>query len=132
MNPRQLELDAIEISDGLTVADMKRIFGLEVSPIDSADRRLEAWGEVGSATNMVRVDDVLYSWDTRPRQQKNGAVIGRVHAQRRGEGTRDIGAYKINAEGAVLQIPAAALRGVLPGTEGAEASTDAAPEGDAS
>jgi len=116
MNAPELQL---EISDGLTVEDMRRIFDTLPKPIDSADRRLEAWAHAcPSASNVIRVDDVSYSWDTKPRRQKNGAVIGRVYAQGRGEITRDIGAYKIDAGGAVLWIPAA-LRGILPGTEGA-------------
>lgn len=128
---RQPQLDAIEISDGLTVTDMKRIFGTEAPPIDSADRRLEAWARVGPATNLVSVDDVLYSWDTRPRRQKNHAPVGRVYAQPRGGIPRDAGAYKIDADGTVLQIPEA-LRGILPGTEGAEASTNTTPENERS
>lgn len=122
MSAPELQLDALEISDGLSVEDMRRIFGMLPKPIDSADRRLEAWAQTcPGASNMIRVDDVAYSWDTRPRRQKNGAVIGRVYAQARGEITRDIGAYKIAAGGAVLWIPAA-LRGILPGTEGATVS----------
>ena len=88
--------------------------------IDTPAKRLEAWAMVcaGGATNVLRVDGVSYSWDTRPRVQKNGAAIGRVYAQRRGELPRDVGMYKLGARGDVLAIPAA-LAGVLPGAEGA-------------
>lgn len=124
--------DQIEISDGLTVQDIQRLFDTLPKPIDSADRRLQAWSDAAAiGSNMARVDGVLYSWDTKPRRQKNGAVIGRVYAQNPGGITHDVGAYKIAAGGEVLQVPAA-LRAVLPGAEGAEASADADQAGDAS
>lgn len=126
MSGRELQLDALEICDGLTVEDMKRIFGLERPPIDTAARRLEAWNNsTASGGNVVRVRDVSYSWDARPRRQKNGALIGRVYAQARGEGSRDVGSYKIDHDGVVVHVPAA-LRGMLPGSELASASTDEA------
>ena len=123
-NKVELGLDAIEISDGLTVEDMKRIFGLQRPPIDTAERRLEAWERFAGGCNVVRVDGVLYSWDTRPRVQKNKAVIGRIHAQSDGESPHDIGSYKLDSRGTVLWLPAP-LHAVLPGGEGSS-------EGDAS
>ena len=98
------------------------------TPIDTPARRLQTWAEIckGGATNVVKVEGVSWSWTTQPRLQKNGAAMGRVYAQRRGELTRDVGGYKIDAGGRVLQLPAA-LRAVLPGGLEAEASVDAEP-----
>lgn len=113
---KHLQLDAIEIQDGLTIADMKRLFGLEAPPIDTPERRLAQWEAFANGTNMVRVDDVLYSWDTRPRIQKNGAAIGRIYAQPRGQSPHELGAYKIDAGGRVVWMPTP-LQAVLPGAE---------------
>jgi hypothetical protein len=92
------------------------------APIDSADRRLIAWRLACNADtgcdNLVSAGDTVYAVDLHPRRQKNGALIGRVHAQRRGEPFRDIGAYKIAANGDVLAIPSE-IADVLPGTAGA-------------
>lgn len=95
------------------------------APIDTAEQRLASWSTVaqGGAVNMLRVDGVLWSWDAHPRRQKNGALIGRCYAQRRGESPRDLGAYKIGADGRVLQL-VDGLRGVLPGGLEAQASAD--------
>lgn len=124
MSRRELQLDAIEISDGLTIADMKRIFCLEAPAIDTAARRLQAYAtSTPGASNMLRLGDVLWSWDTRPRRQQNGALIGRVYSKRRGEATRDAGRYKIDAGGHVLQLPAE-LRNALPGGNTAAIDTE--------
>lgn len=53
-----------------------------------------------------------------PRRLQNGALQGRVYAQRPGAMATDIGGFKIDARGRVLQIPRE-LAGVLPGAEGA-------------
>jgi hypothetical protein len=115
-------LQLIDGDAGGSLAELKESFGIVDKPIDTPIRRLHTWAlvAIGGSINMVRVGEVIYSWDTKPRLQKNGAVIGRVHAQRRGEGTRDIGSYKIDAAGQVVHLPEA-LRAILPG--GATAST---------
>lgn len=126
MTARDLQLE--ELNAGESLSEMKAAFGIVDVPIDTALRRLHSWALAATAgSNMLRVDDVLYSWDMRPRPLKNGALEGRVYAQRRGGGTRDIGGFKIDAGGAVLKIPAA-LAGKLPGSADAEASTDEAQE----
>lgn len=98
------------------------------APIDSADRRLEAWRLACNANtgcdNLVRDGDTVYAIDLQPRRQKNGAVIGRVHAQRRGEGFRDVGSYKIAGDGQVIEIPLGVLAGTLPGAETANVYAD--------
>lgn len=96
------------------------------APIDSVQRRLQAWAEIcrGGAMNLITIDSVSWSWSTEPRIQKNGAAIGRVYRQRRGGLSVDVGSYKIDAKGKVLQLPAE-LRAVLPGGLEAEASIDA-------
>lgn len=101
-------------------------FGQRAPAIDSPARRLESWSLActGGAMNTLTLAGVSWSWSTQPRMQKNGAAIGRVHAQRRGEFPRDVGSYKIAADGRVLQLPAD-LRAVLPGGLEAEASVDA-------
>ncbi len=98
-------------------------FAVEPARINSPARRLEAWAEVckWGATNYLRVDGIGYSWSTLPRLQKNGAALGRVHEWRPGQPPRDIGGYKIDGHGHVLELPAP-LRAVLPGAEGAQAS----------
>lgn len=96
-------------------------FGLKRGVIDSPKARLESWAMVGSSgcTNGLQLDGVFYSWDAHPRQLANGAVQGRVYAKRRGALGRDIGGFKIGADGTVLKIPRE-LAGVLPGAERAE------------
>lgn len=96
------------------------------APIDSPARRLEAWSTAClSAQNVLSVDGITWSWDTRPRLQKNGAAIGRVYLQAPGQFPRDVGAYKIGADGRVLELPAE-LRAVLPGGLEAEDQAQAA------
>lgn len=96
-------------------------FGIRPRAIRSPADRLAAWSLVGWCTNAVKVNGTHWSWDTQPRLQKNGAAIGRVYRQPRGELARDVGAYKIGADGRVLALPLA-LREVLPG--GLEAAAD--------
>lgn len=119
--PEQLDVDA---SAG--IGRDNEAFGIRPPAIDNPARRLEAWAGVciGGAMNTLTVDGVAWSWSTQPRLQKNGAAIGRVYVQRRGEFMRDVGAYKIDACGRVLQLPAE-LRAVLPGGLEAEASVPA-------
>lgn len=111
-------LDSCELDDGLTLEQHKAAFGLEDKPIDTALRRLHSWAlvAIGGSVNLVRVDGVTYTWEARPRTLKNGALQGRVFAQRAGDAPRDIGGFKIDAGGRVLQIPAPLAR-VLPGAE---------------
>lgn len=120
------QLELVHDEQPFNLAEHRAAFGICVdAPITNADARLHAWALAASAgTNMLRSGDVLYSWDARPRRQKNGALAGRVYSKRRAEVARDIGAYKIDATGAVLEIPSA-LRGLLPGAEGAGESADA-------
>jgi hypothetical protein len=98
------------------------------SPIDTADRRLAAWRDACNsstgADNLVRVGAIAYAIDLQPRRQKNGALIGRVYSKAAGEGFRDIGSYKIGADGLVIEIPLAVLAGALPGAEEAIVHTD--------
>lgn len=109
-----------------TVGEDLEFESLEDQPAEPApsiatvQQRLETWRRVAIAgsDNLIDVAGVLYCWDVRPRIQKNGSAIGRIHMQRRGEVFRDAGAYKIDAGGRVLQIPAE-LAGVLPGAEDA-------------
>ena len=84
-------------------------------PMDASER-LRSWASVcsGGATNVLTLSGVCYSWDTSPRKLQNGSLQGRVYAQLSGELTRDIGGFKIDARGRVLELPEA-LRAVLPG-----------------
>lgn len=124
---RQLEEEGLSTSDAQAAADVEnqaQPFAFDAehpadnmprpTPIDSPARRLQAWSQACGGTNMVRVDGVLWSWSTSPRRLKNGAAIGRVYSQARGELTRDVCAYKIDAGGRVEWLPAE-LRSVLPG-----------------
>jgi hypothetical protein len=123
-------VNAPELHDAAAaIAEIRQAFGLEPPAIDSPTRRLEAWSTVcrGGAANLVEVDGVTWSWSMDPRRQKNGAAIGRVYAQRRGALPQDVGAYKIDAGGRVLQLPAE-LRQVLPGGLEAEASAPTEPD----
>jgi hypothetical protein len=97
------------------------------APIDTAEKRLQAWAGVcvGGSINLARAGDALYTWDAHPRRLKNGALEGRVYAQRRGEVFRDAGGFKIAGDGTVAKVPAA-LRAVLPGA--LEASAEDQPE----
>lgn len=112
---------ANETDCDLTLDQVSVDFGIRRdAPIDTALKRLHSWAlaAIAGSINVVRVDDVLYSWDPRPRRLKNGALQGRVYAQGRGELTRDLGGFKIDADGRVVHIPRE-LAGVLPGTENA-------------
>lgn len=121
MSGRQLEM-VVDQDGPINLAEAREAFGIVDKPIDSPTRRLHAWALIATAgINMLRVDQLLYSWDTQPVKQKNGAVRGRVYAQARGESPRDVGGYKIDARGRVLELPAA-LRQVLPG--GADAGEE--------
>ncbi len=108
------------VDDEPTLAQFARDLGIDPStPIDTAACRMHIWSLAAtSGANVLRAGDVLYSWDSRPRRQQNGALIGRVYAQRRGESPRDIGGYKIEPDGRVSRCPAE-LAGVLPGAENA-------------
>ena len=109
---------------GDTLDELALDFGIRRDqPVDTVAKRLHSWALLaeGGSINCLRAGGVSYSWDARPRLQKNGAAIGRVYAQARGQLTHDIGAYKIGADGRVLILPAE-LRGVLPGGEAAAAA----------
>lgn len=124
MNSPELE------QEEASLADLREAFGIREQPIDTPLKRLHSWALVcaGGAINVVRLADASYSWDMRPRAQKNGAVLGRCYVQRRGQLPRDIGGYKIDAGGRVVQLPAD-LRAVLPGGLEAEISADVQAEG---
>ncbi|HEX5077696.1 MAG TPA: hypothetical protein VFV80_01015 [Geminicoccaceae bacterium] len=111
-------LDSCELEDDRPLAERRAAFGIEDKPIDTALRRLHSWAlvAIGGSVNVVRVDGVTYIWEAQPRALKNGALQGRVYAQAAGESPRDVGGFKIDAGGRVLQIPAP-LAGVLPGAE---------------
>lgn len=101
------------------IAAMRLAFGLGYGPkVDAIRARMDSWAN-GGAENTRRVGSLLYSWTTNPRVQQNGAVIGRLYAQRRGELDRDIGSFKIDRDGNVLAFPGAA-RADFPGVEGAK------------
>lgn len=88
----------------------------EAPAVDTAQLRLETWSALclRGATNMLTVDGVSYSWEAHPRREANGALVGRMYAQSRGQGCRYLGEFRIGADGQVLQCPAE-LAGVLPG-----------------
>lgn len=97
------------------VATTRAYFGLDGSrgpKLDPIHARLASWA-TGGADNTRRVGDVLYSWTAHPRLQQNGAGLGRVYAQRRGESPVDIGGYKIDKDGNVLEFPGGAVRGAF-------------------
>jgi len=120
MTPLPL-LDACELEDDAPAA------AAIAAPIDTAQKRLQAWASVcvGGSVNLVRAGEALYTWDPNPRRLKNGALEGRVYAQRRGEVFRDAGGFKIAGDGAVAKVPAA-LRSILPGA--ADAAAEDQPE----
>jgi hypothetical protein len=59
----------------------------------------------GSMNGFRGADGAWYYVDAMPRQLQNGAIVGRVHVQRKGEGMADIGAFKIAPDGRVVQFP---------------------------
>lgn len=60
----------------------------------------------GSSNGFRGPDGTWYYLDSTPRHLQNGAIVGRVHAQRRGEPMVDVGAFKIAGDGQVVQVPA--------------------------
>ncbi len=58
------------------------------------------------ASNVLRIGNTTFTWDTKPREQKNGSMIGRVYAQTPGDVPRDVGGYKILADGSIAEMPA--------------------------
>lgn len=110
--------EAGQADDEPTLAQFARELGIQPNkPIDTAACRMHSWALAAtSGANLVRIGDVSYIWDTRPRRQQNGALLGRIYAQRQGEAPRDIGGYKIEPDGHVSRCPAE-LAGVLPGAE---------------
>lgn len=124
-NANQPAIEVIEGGAGESLTAHAEALGIRRDkPIDTVLARLHSWALAAtSGTNMIRAGEVLYSWDTKPRLQKNGAAIGRVYAQRRGENTRDLGMYKIGARGEVLAIPAEVSH-LLPGAAGAGDQAD--------
>lgn len=67
---------------------------------------LATCAESGGSMNGFRgADGTWYYLDAAPRQLQNGAIVGRVHVQRKGEGMADIGAFKIAPDGLVVQVP---------------------------
>lgn len=135
MTSTERQLPLLAAGDGAEdIEAFKEAFGIREQPIDTALRRLHAWslaalgapGALG-CVNMIRVDDVLYTWDAHPRRLQNGALQGRVYAKRRGQLDQDIGGFKIDARGRVVQLPAP-LREVLPvGLEAAAGAEEAQP-----
>ncbi len=115
---KPLSIDATELGDAGEDLEQLRANRAAAAEIRTAAQRLEAWAAAGSsgAVNVITVDGVSYSWDAHPRKLQNGALQGRVYAQRRGETPRDIGGFKIDAHGRVINIPGE-LAGVLPGTD---------------
>jgi hypothetical protein len=82
----------------------------------TADRRLQLWAETctNGSVNVITAAGVVYSWDAHPRRLQNGALQGRVYAQPAGEMPRDVGGFKIDARGRVINLPEV-LRSMLPG-----------------
>lgn len=90
------------------VAEAREAFGLTRGPtLDPIHARLASWA-TGGFDNTRRVGDVLYSWTAHPRLQQNGAGLGRVYSKKRGESPVDIGGYKLDAGGNILEFPDAA------------------------
>lgn len=73
----------------------------------NAAATLKHWESLceGGATNVLRIGTTSYSWDAHPREQKNGALLGRVWAQETGRNPTDIGGYKIERDGSISSIP---------------------------
>lgn len=57
------------------------------------------------ADNMFRLDGALYTFDAHPRRLANGAIQGRIYRHDRGEAPRDIGGFKIAADGTLAAAP---------------------------
>lgn len=92
------------------LAPSREHFGLDGSrgpKLDPIHARLASWA-TGGCDNTRRVGEVLYSWTAHPRLQHNGSGLGRVYAKERGESPVDIGGYKLDAAGNVLEFPAVA------------------------
>ena len=60
----------------------------------------------GSSNGFRGTNGTWYYLDSTPRHLQNGSIVGRVHAQRAGEGMADIGGFKISPEGQVVHLPA--------------------------
>lgn len=122
----RLSIDNVELGDALEDLAAIRAQRAAAAEIRTAGQRLEAWSVEASSRssggqNVITVDGISYSWDMRPRRLQNGALQGRIYAQRPGAVASDIGGFKIDARGHVLQLPRE-LAGVLPGASSAEAS----------
>lgn len=63
--------------------------------------------------NCIRQGEYLWSFDAHPRELANGALMGRVQRQRRGESSQDVGGYKIDAAGVLVEAPDGFL-GLIP------------------
>lgn len=59
----------------------------------------------GGSINSILNRGVSWSWTAKPERQQNGALRGRVYAHPVGEQMRDIGAFKINADGSIAAAP---------------------------
>lgn len=69
---------------------------------------LAACQSCGGASNGLRAPDgTWYYLEARPREQQNGALVGRVFKHVLGKGMEDAGGFKIAADGQVLKVPAA-------------------------
>jgi hypothetical protein len=122
---KPLSIDAVELGDAAEDLARIRAERAAAAEIRTAGQRLEAWAHACSngSSNVLTVAGVCYSWDAHPRKLQNGALQGRVYAQPRGESPRDIGGFKIDARGRVLQVPRE-LAGVLPGTDASTSDLD--------
>lgn len=75
------------------------------------------------ANNALRVDGATYYLDPNPRQYGNGVMTGHVHKHVKHQGLRNLGPFKILADGSVVKIPAE-LATLLPGAAAAEQSVE--------
>ena len=70
-------------------------------------RWLQACIACGGSSNGIRdAGGTWYYIDPTPRQLQNGAIVGRVHMHKPGNGMVDLGAFKIAGDGRVVQLPA--------------------------
>jgi hypothetical protein len=88
-----------------------------VTALTTWARWIEACVNCGGSTNGIRdAGGTWYYIDPTPRQLQNGAIVGRLHMHKLGHGMVDLGAFKIAADGRVLQIPEE-VAALFPGRE---------------
>lgn len=73
----------------------------------NANDTINAWEAVANdgARNSIRVAGTAWFWTPEPTRLKNGALCGRIHEKQVGEPPRDVGAFKIAADGSIESAP---------------------------